>query len=406
MFARKVGGLIAVGFVSLAFAGSAARAATKVSCVGEQSTHSGHPAAGAGHEWPDELGTLLGAAYTVDNDGDNGHSSVLMNDTGATPVPYTNNGGSYANPANAGIAATGGGGFARSIMSPDIVVIGPWGMHDYLMAMGNNLPLTQARFEQDYDYLVGIYDKLASKPKIYLMTPLPFPTGGNVSTGTQDYMKNAILPAVKDVATKRGLPMIDVYTAFMGAPATPALLASDGGVNLAGTQKIAQMVMAALGTSAGGTAGAGGGTAGAGGHGGAGGAGGMSGGTAGMSGGTAGTAGGTAGTAGGTAGTNGGTAGDNGGGTAGVTGGTAGDNGGTAGASGGTAGDNGGTAGTSVGGTAGTSGGTGNAGTGVAAHHSSSSGGCAIGGGTTTVAVSSVLLVLALTIPARRRRRR
>ena len=78
-----------------------------------------------------------------------------MNDSGATPAPYTNDGGSYANPTNAGITATGGGGFARSIMTPDIVVIGPWGMHDYLTANGNTLPLTQARFETDYDYLVG-----------------------------------------------------------------------------------------------------------------------------------------------------------------------------------------------------------------------------------------------------------
>jgi hypothetical protein len=287
MRARNLTGLVVGVVTSLALA-SAARAATKVSCVGEQSTHSGHPAAGdVAHEWPGMLGTMLGAAYTVDNDGDNGHSSVLMNDTGATPVPYTNNGGSYANPANAAIAATGGGGFARSIMAPDVVVIGPWGMHDYLMAMGNTLPLTQARFEQDYDYLVGLYDKLANKPKIYLMTPLPFPTGGNVSTGTQDYIKNAILPAVKDVATKRGLTVIDAYAAFMAAPATPALLASDGGVNLAGTTKLAEMVAAAMGVSATGGGGSGGGAGGAGGSTGAGGAtaGAGGGGTAGTSGG-------------------------------------------------------------------------------------------------------------------------
>src|SRR5262249_17331175 len=159
MRVRNFVGLVVGVFTSLALA-SAARAATKVSCVGEQSTHSGHPAAGdVAHEWPGELGMMLGAAYTVDNDGDNGHSSVLMNDCGATPAPYTNNGGCYANPANAGITATGGGGFARSTMAPDVVIIGPWGMHDYLMAMGNTLALTQARFETDYDYLVGIYDK-------------------------------------------------------------------------------------------------------------------------------------------------------------------------------------------------------------------------------------------------------
>src|SRR5436190_20327370 len=108
---RLIGGWLVGALAAVACAEGAANAAPiRVSCVGEQSTHSGHPAAGDGHEWPNELATLLGTGYAVDNDGDNGHSSVLMNDTGATPVPYTNNGGSYANPANAGIAATGGGG--------------------------------------------------------------------------------------------------------------------------------------------------------------------------------------------------------------------------------------------------------------------------------------------------------
>ena len=376
MRARSFVGVAVAVFVSLSLA-SAARAATKVSCVGEQSTHSGHPAAGAGHEWPDELGTDLGAAYTVDNDGDNGHSSVLMNDTGATPFPYTNNGGSYANPANAGITATGGGGFARSIMSPDIVVIGPWGMHDYLMAMGNTLPLTQQRFEQDYDYLVGIYAKLANKPKIFLMTPLPFPTGGNVSTGTQDYMKNAILPAVKDVATKRGLPLIDVYAAFMAAPATPALLASDGGVNLAGTQKIAQMVMAAIGSTS---------TTGGGGSGGGAGASGAAGATGGSGGGAAGTTGGAG--ASGAAGSAGGA-------------GTSGAAGSTTGAAGSTS-TTGAAGSTSTTGAAGSA--TGAAGSGAAEHHAS--GGCSVADRAEAGALGSLLLAMALAIPSRRRRRR
>src|SRR4051812_24378636 len=251
---RSVGSALGVFALVSVVGGAAHAAAIKVSCVGEQSTHSGHPAAGAGHEWPDELGMLLGGAYTVNNDGDNTNASVLMDDTGATPAPYA--GKSYANPANGPIAATGGGGYARSIMAPDVVVIGPWGMHDLQTATGKNLPLTQARFEADYDYLVGVYAKLASKPKIILLTPLPFPVGGNVTAATQDYMKNAILPAVKDVATKRGLTVIDVYAMFTAAPAAPALLASDGGVNLAGTQKIAQLVAAALGGGSGADGGA------------------------------------------------------------------------------------------------------------------------------------------------------
>ncbi len=371
MIKRTCSVAFVVAAASILSAGSA-RAATKVSCVGEQSTHSGHPAAGAGHEWPDELGTVLGAGYTVDNDGDNGHSSVLMNDTAATPVPYTNNGGSYANPANAGITATGGGGYVRSITTHDYVIIGPWGMHDTKMWMGNTLPSTQARFQQDYDFLVSIYLKLTPKPKVILTTALPFPTGGNVTAETQAYMKDAITPAVKAVGAKYNLPVVDLFTVFSAGPAT--LLASDGGVNLTGSQKIAMLVAAAI-TGNAGTGGTGG-AAGAGGSTGAGGAGGAMG--------TAGTTGAAGAT--GAAGTTG---------TAGATGAS-----GTTGAAGTT-----GASGSTGTGAAGASGSTGSTAGSTGMTPGSGGGGCAVGG---DVAGKGALvgLSIALAVALARRRRK
>jgi hypothetical protein len=384
---RPVAFFLAVTAVTFA-SGRCAQAAVKVACVGEQSTHSGHPAAGAGHEWPDELGTVLGAAYTVENDGDNTNSSVLMDDSGATPMPYA--GASYT---------SGTVYYPRSLLSPDIVVIGPWGMHDEKTQTGKGLPATQARFQTDYDFLVNKYLNLANHPKVILTTPLLLPIGGNVTQATRDYITSAILPAVKAVATAHNLTLIDLYTIVSAAPATPALLASDGGVNLAGTQKIAALVAAAIGSQPAGDGGVGsdGGSSKDAGAGGTSGAAGSGAGTAGSTG-TAGTAGTTTGTAG-TTGTTG-TAG-----TVGTTTGTA----GTVGTTAGTAGTVGTTAGT-----AGTSGATGAAGTtgsttGAAGSTSTggarqSSGGCSVASGRQAPGCLGCLLALAIAgVVARRR---
>jgi hypothetical protein len=250
------------------------------------------------------------------------------------------------------------------------------------------LPNTQARFQADYDYLVNVYLKLTPKPKIILTTPLPFPTGGNVTAATQAYMKDAIDPAVKAVATKYSLPLVDLYAVFTAGAAS--MLASDGGVNLTGTQKIAMLVAAAITTGSTGTGGTGGST-GAGGSAGTAGTGG--GGTTGAAGMT-----GAAGTTGAAGSTDMGAAGTTGGGT-----------GGTTGAAGST---DTGAAGTTGGGTGGTTGAAGSTSTGSTAGSTgttprASSGGCAISGGTagggTLVGVS---LVLGLALASRRRRSR
>jgi hypothetical protein len=402
MTSRNLAAFIVGAVATLALAGSVAHAAPiKVSCVGENTTCTGHYAANL--QWPDVLGQMLGAGYTVDNDGDNTHATVLMSNSGATPpVPYT---GSYANPTNG--AAPCGGDYARSLMSPDVVVIGPWGMHDYATAAANNLTTDQARFQKDYEFLVSQYLKLANKPKVFLTTPILLSVvGGNVKAETATYITNIILPSVKAVAMAHGLPIIDLYTQFPASLLDPA---GDGGItHPAGQTKIAQLVQAALtgGTSpgdggvadSGSTAGTGGGA----GSGGTAGSGGSTPGTAGSSGagtgGTAGTGGGTPGTAGtgvmtGTAGAGGGTPG-----TAGTGGGTP----GTAGTGGGTPG----TAGTGVGmtGTAGTGGGpTGAAGSSTV--HHSSGGGCALGGRSVSGSLATVFLALTLVLTARRRRR-
>ena len=61
----------------------------------------------------------------------------------------------------------------------------------------------------DYDALVSAYLKLSSKPVIYVSTPVPIPKGTAAGVTT-----SVILPAIKHVADKYHLTVIDLYGAF------------------------------------------------------------------------------------------------------------------------------------------------------------------------------------------------
>ena len=251
MVARRFVGLLVGGFVSLAVAG-AASAATIVNCIGEQSTITTEGITGRADLWPQQLGTMLGATYTVNNDALNG--------------------------------GTVSGGTAKTASSltgpPAIVIIGPFAEHDY--GAGNDLTL--AAWQADYKTLVDAYLALTPAPTVYVMTPppaaFPYQSAAEVTFAT-DVVKPAVLAvAAGGNAPGKTLKVIDLFTdAALG---TTADYAGDGHFNPAGMTEVATLAykcvamgMCGAGTSAG-TGGAGGG-GGAGGASGAGGAGGMSG---------------------------------------------------------------------------------------------------------------------------------
>jgi len=361
--------IVAVVSVGSVLVASSARAATVVNCIGEQTTTTAEGSTAA-QNWPPVLGGLLGAAYTVHNDG-----------------------------VNAGKVTDGSAVSATSLTGmPGIVIIGPFAEHDY--AAG----ITEATWQADYKKVVDMYLALTPKPMVYVMTPPPAAFVYQ-SAAEQTFATDVVKPAVLAVAASENLKVIDLFSD--ATLVTAADVAGDGHFSAAGMAEVAQLAYKCVamgmcaGTPATGTGGTGGG---AGGNGGAGGAGGSTG-AAGAGGSTTGTAGatgttGTGGTGGSTAtGTAGSTGTTGAGGTVGTTG-TGGDTGttGTAGTTSttGTAGmtSTGGTTGTT--GTAGSSGGT----------RSSGGGGCAIGGHSKAGALASLLVALSLAAPAWRRRRR
>ena len=303
----------------------AARAATplKVSCIGEQTTHSDlfplrtNQPVGM-QEYPAMLQTLLGSGYNVQNYGDC-CASVISGYPSSETHPYIN-----------------GNQFGPSTMGPDIVIIGSWGRHDWGMSAKTALATFEAGdtmttftlFQTDYEVLVSKYLALNPTPKIFCSTPIPIPFGND---GPDDgYKTSPAATAIKNVCNMHNLPIIDLFTIFtghkeyyinppdkdsdgehsspMGAMVIAqavfnAITGADGGVLTPGGFDDAGM----MASGSGGQTGADAGPAGAGGSGGS-----SSGGTAGSSGGTAGSSGGTAGSSGNTAGSSGNTAGSSG----------------------------------------------------------------------------------------------
>ncbi len=228
----------ALSSLSLTLVGRAHAATTKVACLGEQTTKSNEP---PGPMWPTLLQTALGANYDVVNDAGDTSGSILTGyDTtgvGADPVMSASN-TAY-----------------QDSLTANIVVIGPFGEHDERVVSKFPAMGTELIFEQDYDALVMSYLNLASKPTVYVTTPIQVPT---FDAATQALVSNVVLPAVKAVALEHSeVKLVDLYTAFLGHEEY-FMGMSDGQTNAAGEVELEQLVYAAMQTASSGAGGAGG----------------------------------------------------------------------------------------------------------------------------------------------------
>jgi MYXO-CTERM domain-containing protein len=274
--------------LSAAGARSAEAAPLSVKCIGEQTTKTAEMTP----NWPDPaaagaLGALLGAGYTVTNDGDGAATVLVGSKNGRHPF-----------------ATVGNAPYTDSINSPNIVVIGPWAEHDELAI--ENDGVMASNFQRDYDALVMDYLNLPKPPCVILTTSIIIPTyqglnqASGVNSATNMLVTNTIEPAVMAVGTAHNLKIVDLYTPFMGQT---AWLGPDGHVTAAGALKIAALVAPAVQgcANAGGDGGvttpdAGGGSGGAAGAGGGGAGGAAGGGMAGTGGGATAGSGGAGGT--------------------------------------------------------------------------------------------------------------
>jgi lysophospholipase L1-like esterase len=192
-------------------ASSRALAVTNVACVGDSITQNSN--------WSDRLGMKLGASYKATNYGLSG-TTLLKN--GDHPY-WTSQQFKDSHSSN-----------------PDVVVI--------MLGTNDSKPFNwnahKGEFVGDYEALVDSYAALPSHPKIYLNLCPPAGANGFQISGT--VIENEVNPAIKQVAAAKGLPTIDVFTAFGGHNFDATLLADGVHPTGTGAQRIADTVYAAL----------------------------------------------------------------------------------------------------------------------------------------------------------------
>ena len=388
------------------------RTPTHVACVGDSIT-AGLGSSSGTRTYPAVLQTMLGSGVQVRNFGNSGSTMLSVGDK------------PYKNQAEYTAATTFVSGAGASAVVAVIIMLGTNDTKSYNWTVSGGT--RAAQYMTDYVAMIDHFANLSTRPVVYLA--LPVTVFSNTFGITNTVLVNDINPIIRQLATQKGLPLIDLAT----PTATRSELFPDGvHPNDTGYMLVAQIMRDGLlrggGTGGtGGTGGVGGVGGGAGGSSGAAGRGGVGGGSAGRGGGGGGgNAGGSAGR-GGAAGGGAGRGGSGGGGNAGAggsatgaagaggsgTAGTMATDGGTAGQGGAAAGGRGGT-GTADAGVAGSgAAGAGVAGSGAAGATGGTGGqpppsddtggcGCALG---TNPAGTSAAIGLVVLVLARRRRR-
>ena len=168
-----------------------AYALTSVACVGDSITQNSG--------WSDRLGQKLGAAYKSTNYGLSGTTLLKNGDhTYWTSQQFKDSHSS----------------------NPDIVVI--------MLGTNDSKPFNwnthKGEFVGDYEALVDSYAALPSHPKIYLNLCPPAGTNGFQISGA--VIENEMLPLIRQIATEKGVALIDVFTAFGGHNFDPTLFGS------------------------------------------------------------------------------------------------------------------------------------------------------------------------------------
>lgn len=162
----------------------------RVACVGDSITYGAGVEEREKNSYPRVLGQLLGERFDVWNFGVSGATLLAHGDKPWRFTPQFN-------------AALG--------LRPDIVVI--------KLGTNDTKPQNWIRslsFEDDLEALVRDFKGLASKPKIYLCLPVPvYETRWGINEAA---LSGGVIPAIRAVAKRRRLPVIDLHSALSGRP--------------------------------------------------------------------------------------------------------------------------------------------------------------------------------------------
>jgi MYXO-CTERM domain-containing protein len=185
-------------------------------------------------EFPRKLQDLMGAGYDVRNFGDC-CASVIGGYVHSETHPYVS-GSNYK---------------AAVAFLPDIVLIAPWGRHDWgKSAMTALASFTVPAFQTGYEDILTKFQALSSKPKIIVSNLVPLPNGNDGPDN--GYKTSPQRDVVVALAAKYNLQVVDTFTVFSGPAALPLFIQppakdSDGEhTSDAGSTKMAELFAAAL----------------------------------------------------------------------------------------------------------------------------------------------------------------
>ncbi len=169
--------------------------ALRVACVGDSITYGARVKVRKLNSYPMQLQRLLGKDYYVENFGASGHTLMSSGDR-----PYISNKSFHLSQE----------------FNPDIVVI-MLGTNDAKKMNWTSVD----EYIKDYKALISYYKTLASKPKIYIMTPpKAFPLKGE-STVKFDIRNEALeemTSAIKQLSEAEGIGLIDLNATISNHP--------------------------------------------------------------------------------------------------------------------------------------------------------------------------------------------
>ena len=170
---------------------SLAESITRIACVGDSITYGAAIRDRAKNCFPKVLGDLLGGKYSVCNYGVNGATLLRKGDK-----PYWK--------LKAFEEATK--------FAPNIVII-KLGTND---TKPQNWGKAGDEYEEDLRAMIAHFQKLSSKPSIYLCLPAPvYQTRWGINEKT---VTESVIPIIRKVAKDTNLPIVDLYRALSGKP--------------------------------------------------------------------------------------------------------------------------------------------------------------------------------------------
>ena len=188
-----------------------------VACIGDSITE-GVGAAG-GKSYPNQLQELLGEGYKVDNFGVSARTLLKKGD-----FPYWNE-KAYQN---------------ALASSPGVVII--------MLGTNDTKPQNwkhEAEFEADYKELIKSFQKLASKPRIFICRPCPAPDPGNFGINEKNVLEE--IKRIDKIAAEMKVGIIDMHAALADKP---QLLPDRVHPNTEGAAEMAKAAFKAVSTKA------------------------------------------------------------------------------------------------------------------------------------------------------------